>query len=312
MIKRQKSLKKDGLEFLRWSKLHPVGNIPKLVAKEGAGENRIPFAHLANSVPVYLLFKHFLTQYKTKPAQILDIGCGTGRNISYVSETVERSNFIFYGIDYSKDCIAYAKVQYKSQGVRFKAYSGKKLPFKDNTFDFVVSSHVLEHIKKEDALLYLSEISRVLKKGGISVIGTPNRKYCQDLFHRNSTDEKKYRLVLPHEHEYYLKELKELFNQNKKLFIKNTVYQTINPINRDLMTKAINKIKPKPGLLNHLKFQVYLYLRSISKFQDLMAKIGTEYLLSTMKVSYKDLMESTSYIESSKDIGDNLIIVAKK
>lgn len=312
MIKGSKSLKKEGLEFLEWSKLHPVGNIPKLVAKEGAGENRIPFAHLANSVPVYLIFKHFLKQHKKRSAKILDIGCGTGRNISFVSETLGKNNYIFHGIDYSTDCIEYAKNQYKNQGVLFKAYSGKKLPFKDNSFDFVVSSHVLEHVKKEYSLLYLSEISRVLKKSGISVIGTPNRKYCQDLFYKNSTDEKKYRLVLPHEHEYYLEELKEVFNQSKKIFTKSIIYQTINPINRDLMTKAINKIKPQPGLIGLLKFQTYLYLRSASKLQDLMAKIGTEYLLRTMKVSYKELMESTTYIETPKDIGDNLIVVAKK
>ena len=45
------------------------------------------------------------------------------------------------------------------------------LSFKDNSFDFIFASHVLEHIK--DDLSALSEMKRVLKPGGIAVIPVP-------------------------------------------------------------------------------------------------------------------------------------------
>ena len=43
----------------------------------------------------------------------------------------------------------------------------------DNTYDFVVSFQVIEHI--QDDGLYLKEIHRVLKPGGKALITTPNR-----------------------------------------------------------------------------------------------------------------------------------------
>lgn len=42
-------------------------------------------------------------------------------------------------------------------------YGGGNFPFKDNEFDYVICSHVLEHV--DDANVFLSEIQRVGKKG---------------------------------------------------------------------------------------------------------------------------------------------------
>ena len=44
----------------------------------------------------------------------------------------------------------------------------------DNTYDFVVSFQVIEHIQDDE--LYLREIHRVLKPGGTALLTTPNRK----------------------------------------------------------------------------------------------------------------------------------------
>ncbi len=42
-------------------------------------------------------------------------------------------------------------------------YDGKKFPFKDKEFDYVICAHVLEHV--EDVEFFLSEIFRVAKRG---------------------------------------------------------------------------------------------------------------------------------------------------
>lgn len=47
----------------------------------------------------------------------------------------------------------------------------RDLPFKDNSFDCVYASHVLEHIKEDDQAL--SEIKRVLTPSGLAVLPVP-------------------------------------------------------------------------------------------------------------------------------------------
>jgi SAM-dependent methyltransferase len=42
-------------------------------------------------------------------------------------------------------------------------YSGERFPFADNEFDYVICSHVLEHV--EDPEMFISEIFRVARKG---------------------------------------------------------------------------------------------------------------------------------------------------
>ncbi len=44
-------------------------------------------------------------------------------------------------------------------------YEGDKFPFKDNEFDYVICSHVLEHIPSDEVMNFLSEIQRVGRQG---------------------------------------------------------------------------------------------------------------------------------------------------
>lgn len=50
----------------------------------------------------------------------------------------------------------------------------KGIPFKDNTFELVYHSHVLEHLSKEDGEKFIKECYRVLKPKGIIRIAIPN------------------------------------------------------------------------------------------------------------------------------------------
>ena len=46
-----------------------------------------------------------------------------------------------------------------------------ELPYSDNTFDFILCNHVLEHVS--DDVIAMQELFRVLKIGGFAVIQTP-------------------------------------------------------------------------------------------------------------------------------------------
>jgi ubiquinone/menaquinone biosynthesis C-methylase UbiE len=80
---------------------------------------------------------------------ILDIGCGYTANhhACTVADVQDLSEF------------------YKNK--KFIRITDKKLPFKDNEFDFVITSHVIEHV--EDFKFFIEEIERITKQGYIEL-----------------------------------------------------------------------------------------------------------------------------------------------
>jgi predicted SAM-dependent methyltransferase len=50
----------------------------------------------------------------------------------------------------------------------------KGLPYQDNEVDFIFSSHFIEHLKKDEAEMFLKECLRVLKPRGLIRITTPD------------------------------------------------------------------------------------------------------------------------------------------
>jgi predicted SAM-dependent methyltransferase len=56
------------------------------------------------------------------------------------------------------------------------------LPFEDEAADYIYSSHFLEHLYKDEAERLVSEIYRVLKKGGRARIAVPDLRHVVDLY----------------------------------------------------------------------------------------------------------------------------------
>jgi len=91
---------------------------------------------------------------------ILDVGCGTSRIIQTLPNAI--------ALDVSFPRLRYLK---KTNKLLANA-SIKSLPFKDRSFQTVICSGVIEHIKKDDAIF--DELKRVLKKDGVLIIATPD------------------------------------------------------------------------------------------------------------------------------------------
>lgn len=95
-------------------------------------------------------------------AKFIDIGCGVGRHTYRLAKYFKQA----YGFDISYNVIRAASGEYKN--VNFFAGDVLNIGVKSDTFDFVFMSGVLyDFYKKEDHLKCLSEISRILKSGGI-------------------------------------------------------------------------------------------------------------------------------------------------
>ena len=81
--------------------------------------------------------------------KILDIGCGyrANKNATIIADIQDLSN------------------HYK--GKKFIKINGKNLPFRDKEFDFVIASHVIEHV--EDFEFFMKELERISTKGYIEL-----------------------------------------------------------------------------------------------------------------------------------------------
>ena len=81
--------------------------------------------------------------------KILDIGCGyrANKNASVIADIQDFSDF------------------YKEKN--FVKIEGKKLPFEDKEFDFVIASHVIEHIDNFE--FFIKELERISSKGYIEL-----------------------------------------------------------------------------------------------------------------------------------------------
>ena len=87
---------------------------------------------------------------------LVNLACGT--------KYINKSNWI--NLDFNSD----------SKNV-IKANLINKIPLKNNSVDFVYSSHFIEHLENKDLNKLLDEIIRILKPGGILRLSTPNFEY---------------------------------------------------------------------------------------------------------------------------------------
>lgn len=77
----------------------------------------------------------------------------------------------------------YCKEKWPYPEVTYVQADGRYLPFKDNTFDFVYSNAVIEHVGSyEDQRRFVAECYRVAKKGVF--ISTPNRYFILEVHTR--------------------------------------------------------------------------------------------------------------------------------
>jgi len=128
-------------------------------------------------IPAYCKYELFMERYRSASdfiriahadvdqLKLLDVGSGNG----YLKYFCDFGDIDWHGIEIweerFKDCERLGYRMYRCD------IDSENLPFEDETFDVVVASHVLEHLKNRE--FALREMYRVLKNNGLIIVGTP-------------------------------------------------------------------------------------------------------------------------------------------
>jgi 2-polyprenyl-6-hydroxyphenyl methylase / 3-demethylubiquinone-9 3-methyltransferase len=145
----------------------------------------------------------------------LEVGCGGG----ILSEEIASTGFKTVGVDPSQKSIITASKHALDNGLKINYLigTGEALPLSANTFDVVFCCDVLEHVR--DLPGVISEVSRVLKPGGIFIYDTFNRTFLSKILAIKVLQEWQRWAIMPshlHEWKMFIKpeEIKSLLQQN--------------------------------------------------------------------------------------------------
>lgn len=110
--------------------------------------------------------KKYLQKTITPDAKVLEVGCGDGRSIFDILAITK--NVI--GIDHDDKAVNDAKNNFSSYPtIKIRKADATKLPFKDETFDFVMCMTTFANFG-DKKFIVLEEMKRVLKKSGKIII----------------------------------------------------------------------------------------------------------------------------------------------
>ncbi|EAY09212.1 hypothetical protein TVAG_309010 [Trichomonas vaginalis G3] len=126
--------------------------------------------------------KNALGKYVTKDSTILSVGCG---NSPMSAQLLKEGASKVYNVDFSHVVIDQMKALHQEESnLIWTECNATKLPYDDNTFDFVFDKGTLDSFvatadSSKQIPTMLSEVCRVLKPGGIFAeisYGTPNTR----------------------------------------------------------------------------------------------------------------------------------------
>ncbi len=115
-----------------------------------------------------VIYKEFLDGQNLAGKLLLDAGCGTGK---FSLAATDRGASV-YSLDIGQRLLK--KTHEKCSSVLIAA-DVQQIPFADESFDFVVSSEVIEHVIEPEKAIH--EMCRVLKRGGYLALTTPNKRW---------------------------------------------------------------------------------------------------------------------------------------
>ena len=107
-------------------------------------------------------------EHRPGPIRLLEIGTGSGGIAHYFGIHPTRR--------YQVDAVDVHDNRLIAEGYRFQQVADTHLPFADESFDVVITNHVIEHVGDDSAQRHhLREVRRVMRTTGVGYLAVPNR-----------------------------------------------------------------------------------------------------------------------------------------
>lgn len=174
---------------------------------------------------------------KKDKIKILDFGCGKGKILSEMKMVNSKAEF--YAVDVSKKALDFIKRKDLTTVLK-KIDDGGKIPFKDNLFDFIIASDVLEHVY--DTENAFAELSRTLKKNGKILISVPYNGLLKRVIIALFFFDQIYEPSTPHIRSYTKNNILKYLNKNGIKMIKVGYYGRFYPFSSGMFVLG-KKIK---------------------------------------------------------------------
>lgn len=174
---------------------------------EFTGERYIPELEMDSEISIFHMQRYKSILNLCKGKKVLDAASGEGYGTFMIANYADSA----VGVDISQEAVNLAREKYVAPNIQYIQSSVTDLPLEDGTVDVVVSFETIEHISEGEQKKFLCEIKRVLKKDGVLIMSSPDKKNYSDIpdFHN------KY-----HVHELYFSE----FDRLLKGYFDNVTY----------------------------------------------------------------------------------------
>lgn len=156
-----------------------IGNFEAMAAEWWDPNGRLRPLHALNPVRLTYLKREICARFRRDPTDsraldglaILDIGCGGG----LLTEPLARLGATMVGADAGSANIAAARAHAETQGlaIDYRATTAEALAAEGAQFDVVVAMEIVEHVA--DLPMFLREIAKMVRPGGLLVLATMNR-----------------------------------------------------------------------------------------------------------------------------------------
>jgi SAM-dependent methyltransferase len=172
--------------------MHPTMPSPSTLPPTYKRAVRWPFLtrHYDRLVALLMRERRFRTALLAQlraalPAQVLDIGCGTGSLLILLHRAFPTAEI--HGLDGDPEILALAARKTMTQPlISLKSGYSTNMPYSDGTFNAVTCSLMLHHLTDADKEQTLREAWRILRSGGtlhIADWGKPSNALMRGLFY---------------------------------------------------------------------------------------------------------------------------------